>query len=127
MAGPKKAGSEEFVLRFVSLYELLSEVSLEQEQHLESLDELAAQEAEALQIVERMRREVLRTEELTWEHRQELEATLAAEEARARQVAELAREMARTMERLEEGGLSSSDILETMDEIRDLLAAIPSP
>ena len=127
VAGPKKAVSEEFVLRFVSLYELLSEVSLEQEQHLESLDELAEQEAEALQIVERMRREVLRTEELTWEHRQELEATLAAEEARARQVAELAREMARTMERLEEGGLSSSDILEKMDEIRDLMAAITSP
>ncbi len=127
VAGPKKAVSEEFFLRLVSLYELMSEATVKQDRNLESLDELAEREADARQIVEQMRREVLRTEELTWEQRQELETTLAAEEARARQVEELAQQMAETMERLEEGGLSSSEILEKMDEIRDLMAAVTSP
>ncbi|SVC99908.1 uncharacterized protein METZ01_LOCUS352762, partial [marine metagenome] len=127
VAGPKKAVSEEFFLRLVSLYELMSKATVKQDRNLESLDELAEREADARQIVEQMRREVLRTEELTWEQRQELETTLAAEEARARQVEELAQQMAETMERLEEGGLSSSEILEKMDEIRDLMAAVTSP
>ncbi len=127
VTGPKKAVSAEFVLRFPSLYERFGEASIEQRQSMESLQQLAEQEAEALETVERLRREVLRTEELTWEQRQELESTLAAEENRARQVEELAREMTQTMAQLEEGGLSSSEILEKMDEIRDLMAAVASP
>jgi hypothetical protein len=127
IAGPKKAVSHEFVLRFPSLYELFSETAQQQEEAFESLEKLAEQEAEALQTVERLRREVLRTEEMTWEQRQELETTLAGEEERARKVEELAREMAETMAELEEGGLSSSDIVEKMDEIRELMAAVTSP
>ena len=125
--GPKKAVSDEFVLRLVSLYELFGETTQQQEQAFESLEELVEQEAEALETIERLRREVLRTEELTWDQRQELEATLAAEEGRAREVEELAREMAETMAQLEAGGLSSSELLEKMDEIRDLMAAVTSP
>ncbi|MDP6017725.1 MAG: hypothetical protein QGI32_16635 [Candidatus Latescibacteria bacterium] len=127
ITGPKLAATREFVLRFPSLYELFSETSETQQRQLESLEELAEQEADAQETVERMRREVLRSEELTWEQRQELESALVAEEERARQVEELAREMTQTMEQLEEGGLSSGEMLEKMEEIRDLMAAVTSP
>ena len=127
VAGPKKAVSDKFVLRFPSLYELFGETDRQQEEAFASLEELAEQEADALQTVEQLRREVLRTEELTWEQRQELETTLAAEEARAHAVEELAQEMAETMAQLEEGGLSSSEIVAKMEEIRELMAAVTSP
>lgn len=125
--GPKSGVSEEFTLRLPSLYELFGEANEEQAQHLQALEELAEQEAEALQTVEQMRREILRTEELTWEQRQQLESTLAAEEQRAEQVQELAQEMAEAMEQLEEGGLTSDAMMEKMEEIRDLMAAVTSP
>lgn len=127
IAGPKSAVSARFVLRYPSLYELFSEAAGEQTESLEALEELAEQEADARETVEQIRRDVLRTEELTWEQRQELESTLAAEEDRAEQVQELANEMAETMARLEQDGLSSSDMLQKMDEIRELMASVTSP
>lgn len=127
IGGPKSAQSARFVLRFPSLYELFSEASGKQSEKLDALEELATQEAEARETIEQIQRDVLRTEELTWEQRQQLETTMAAEEARARQVQELASEMAETMAKMEQDGLSSSEVLQKMDEIRELMAAVTSP
>ena len=127
VGGPKQAVSREHVLRFPSLWELFDEVSKEQEERLGSLEELAAEEAGAQEYVEQLRREVLRTEELTWDQKQELERVLAAEEERARAVEEVARQMSGSLERLEQGGADSRDLLDKLDEIRELMAAVASP
>ncbi len=127
VGGPKRAVSPEHVLRFPSLWELFDEVSRQQEERLESLEEVAAEEAGAREYVERLRREVLRTEELTWDQKQELESALAAEEERARAVEEVARQMAGSLEKLEQGGADSRDLLDKLDEIRELMAAVASP
>ncbi len=127
VGGPKRAVSPEHVLRFPSLWELFDEVSRQQEERLESLEEVAAGEAGAREYVERLRREVLRTEELTWDQKQELESALAAEEERARAVEEVARQMAGSLEKLEQGGADSRDLLDKLDEIRELMAAVASP
>ena len=127
VGGPKRAVSPEHVLRFPSMWELFDEASREQEERLGSLEEVAAEEAGAREYVERLRREVLRTEELTWDQKQELERVLAAEEKRARAVEEVARQMAGSLERLEQGGADSRDLLDKLDEIRELMAAVASP
>ena len=127
VGGPKRAVSREHVLRFPSLWELFDEASREQEERLGSLEELADEEAGAREYVERLRREVLRTEELTWDQKRELESALAAEEERARAVEEVARQMAGSLEKLEQGGADSRDLLDKLDEIRELMAAVASP
>lgn len=127
VTGPKTALSHQYVLRFPSLYELLEEVAEEQVQHQEGLEELAAQEDEARQYLEQLRREVLKTDELSWEQKRELEATLKAEEERAQAVSELAEKVAETAAKLEEHGLASGEILEKLEEIRELMGAIASP
>ena len=126
VAGPKVARSPTYVLRFPSLYELFDEASQAQDERLTSLEELATEEAGARDFIEQVRREVLRSESLTWEQKKELEAALAAEEARARAVEELAREMADSVDKLEQGGLTSGDLLDKLDEIRELMAAVAS-
>lgn len=127
VAGPKKGVSRQYTLRFPSLYELFDETAREQEEGLETLGDVARDEVDARESVEQLRREVLRTGELTWEQKQELEATLAAEEARAQAVEELARQMADTAQKLEQGGLSSGELLDKLAEIRQLMAAVTSP
>ena len=127
VGGPKRAVSREHVLRFPSMWELFDEASREQEERLGSLEEVAAEEAGAREYVERLRREVLRTEELTWDQKQELERVLAAEEERARAVEEVARQMAGSLEKLDQGGADSRDLLDKLDEIRELMAAVASP
>jgi hypothetical protein len=127
LTGPKTASSQRFTLRFPSLYELYAESSTQQDAQMDQLQEIAEEQSEARQTVEQLRRDVLRTEEMTWEQRQELESTLVEEEARARQIEELAQQMSETMQRLAEGGLSSSEVLDKMDRIRELMAAVTSP
>ena len=57
------------------------------------MDELAAEGQAHQEYIERVRRELLKSEELSWEQKKELESTLAAEAERARAVEELAAEL----------------------------------
>jgi len=127
VTGPKTAASRQYVLRFPSLYELFDEIAEEQEQHQEELEELAEQEGEARQYLEQLRREVLKADELSWEQKRELEATLEAEEERAEAVSELAEQVAETARKLAEHELVSEDILGKLQEIRELMGAITTP
>jgi len=127
VTGPKRASSAEYAFRFPSLYELYDEVSQAQEEHLEALEELARDEDEARQYVEQLRREVLRSEALTWEQKKELEATLEAEEERVSSLDDVAEQVADTVEKLRQQGLSSTELVQKLEEIRQLMAAVTSP
>ena len=127
IAGPKKGESREFALRFPSLYELYEEVVAEQENQLEELEELAEEGRENREYLEQVRREALKTEELSWEQKKELEATLEREEERADAVEELARELEETIEKMEENDLVPKEILDIVEEIRRLMAEVTSP
>jgi uncharacterized protein DUF4175 len=127
VSGPKRSSSREYVLRFPSLYELYEEATAAQEEQLQGLQELAEQGRQAGEYLEEVRRELLKREELTWEQKQQLEATLQREAERARAVEELGRELEQTLEQLEENGLSSEELLEKLAEMRELMAEVLSP
>ncbi|MBT5057066.1 MAG: hypothetical protein HOM68_11050 [Gemmatimonadetes bacterium] len=127
VSGPKKGVSNSYTLRFPSLYELFDEVAIDQDQRLEKLEELAAEEAQARDVVEQLRREVLKSDDMSWQEKKELDAALEAEAERAEAVQELAREMAETMDQLEDSGLGSEQLLNKIEQIRELMAAVASP
>ncbi|MBT6149733.1 MAG: hypothetical protein HOH74_30115 [Gemmatimonadetes bacterium] len=127
VGGPKRGISQTYTLRFPSLYELFDEVSSDQEERLDALEELASEEEAARDVVEGLRREVLKSEELSWQEKKELDAALAAEAERAEAVQELARDMAETMDQLEENGLGSEQLMDKLEQIRELMAAVTSP
>jgi hypothetical protein len=125
--GPKSAASGEYSLRYRSLYEIMEEVSQEQDEAVHALEELTHEERDAGEQLEEIRRELLRTEELTWEQKKELEAALDRQEERAQALAELAEQMAETAQKLQEQGLGSEEMLEKLQEIRELMASVTSP
>jgi len=127
VSGPKMSASREYVLRFPSLYELYEETTQAQEENLDELEALAAEGRQTGDYLEQMRRELLKEEELSWEQKKELEATLGREAERAEEVEELAQELQETVEQLEENGLSSEEILEQIAEIRELMSQVISP
>ena len=126
VGGPKKGVSNSYTLRFPSLYELFDEVAIDQDQRLEKLEELAEEEAQARDIVEQLRRKVLTSDDMSWQEKKELDAALEAEAERAEAVQELAREMAKTMDQLEDSGLGSEQLLNKIEQIRELMAAVAS-
>ena len=127
VAGPQKGQSRQYVLRFPSLYELYSEADQAQEEQLSSLDELAAEGQAHQEYIERVRRELLKSEELSWEQKKELESTLAAEAERARAVEELAAELEKTIDSMQDEGTGSEELLDKLDHIRELMGDIATP
>lgn len=127
VAGPQKGQSRQYVLRFPSLYELYSEADQDQEEQLSSLEELAAEGQAHQEYIERVRRELLKSEELSWEQKKELESTLAAEAERARAVEELAAELEKTIDSMQDEGTGSEELLDKLDHIRELMGDIATP
>jgi len=127
VAGPQKGQSRQYVLRFPSLYELYAEADQAQGEQLSSLAELAAEGQAHQEYIERVRRELLKSEELSWEQKKELEATLAAEAERARAVEELAAELEKTVEAMQDEGTGSEELLDKLNHIRELMGDIATP
>ena len=127
VAGPQKGQSRQYVLRFPSLYELYSEADQAQEEQLSSLEELAAEGQAHQEYIERVRRELLKSEELSWEQKKELESTLRAEAERARAVEELAAELEKTIDAMKDEGTGSEELLDKLDHIRELMGDIATP
>ena len=127
VSGPKKGHSRQYSLRFPSLYELHEEANQAQEQQLDQLEELAAQGQEHREYLERVRRELLKSEKLSWEQQQELESTLERESERASALEELAAELAATIELMEEKGTGADQLLEKLERIRELMGDIATP
>ena len=127
VTGPKSSYSKEFAVRFPSMFELLDEVSELQSETVMSVEELIDQERSAQQYLEQVRREVLKTEELSWEQKRELEAALDRERERAQALEEAAQELAEVAEKLSEQGLGSRELLDKMEEIRELMEEVTSP
>ena len=127
VSGPQKGQSRQYVLRFPSLYELYSEADQAQEEQLSSLEELAAEGQAHQEYIERVRRELLKSEELSWEQKKELESTLAAEAERARAVEELAAELEKTIDSMKDEGTGSEELLDKLDHIRELMGDIATP
>ena len=127
VSGPQKGHSRQYVLRFPSLYELYSEAEQAQREQLSSLEELAAKGQAHQEYIERVRRELLKSEELSWEQKKELEATFAAEAERARAVEELAAELEKTIESMKTEGTGTEELLDKLDHIRELMGDIATP
>ena len=127
VAGPQKGQSRQYVLRFPSLYELYSEADQAQGEQLSSLEELAAEGQAHQEYIERVRRELLKSEELSWEQKKELEATLEAEAERTRAVEELAAELEKTIDSIKTEGTGSEELLDKLDHIRELMGDIATP
>lgn len=127
VSGPQKGRSRQYVLRFPSLYELYSEADQAQGEQLSTLAELAADGQAHQEYIERVRRELLKSEELSWEQKKELEATLAAEAERARAVEELAAELEKTIDAMQTEGTAAEQLLDKLDHIRELMGDIATP
>ena len=127
VAGPQTGQSRQYVLRFPSLYELYSETDQAQEEQLSSLEEVAAEGQAHQEYIERVRRELLKSEELSWEQKKELESTLEAEAERARAVEELAAELEKTIDSMQDEGTGSEDLLDKLEHIRELMGDIATP
>ena len=88
---------------------------------------MAQEGQEHQEYLERVRRELLKNEELSWEQKKELTSTLEREADRARALEELTAELEETIEEAKEKGTGSENLLDKLERIRELMGDIAAP
>ncbi|MCD6418777.1 hypothetical protein J7M00_08355 [bacterium] len=125
LCGPKMGKSKVYAVRFPSIDEIIEEVTGEQEQQTNAVDEALKQQKELAEKMEEMARQVQnKKEELSYEQREEAQRLLERQQQLARQLQETAEKMKKTIERIEQNKLVAQQIVEKMWQIQQILEDI---
>ncbi len=127
VSGPKRVESEEYTLRFPSAMEIFADARAAQEAQLGGLAEVRREGRELLERVDALRRELLKTEDLSWESRREAASLAGQQESMNRQVEQMADALQETIEKLDRHDVISTETTRKMMEIRELMADIVPP
>ena len=97
------------------------------EARLDAVEELVEEGRDTREYLEEVRREVLRKEELSWESERALEDAIERESERSKQLEEMAAELEKSGQKIDEKGLGNSELFEKLEEIRQLMAEVAAP
>lgn len=127
VTGPKSSKSRTYMVRFPSIYEIYAEVEESQEEQLVDLEEMLKDSRDLKERLDQVVRELQRETELDWEKQQETEGALERQREMADDLKKLSEEMDRTIEKLEQNDLVSSETLEKLEEVQKLMEEISTP
>jgi len=125
--GPKRSETEEYSLRFPSVMEVFTEAQQQQATQIGSLTEMLRTGQEAQQRLEAIRRELLKTEDLTWESRQETQRIVEQQRQANEELQRVADELRRTLEQLQKHNVLSPETMDKMLQIREMMSELITP
>ena len=97
IAGPKLSHSKYYFLRIPSIKEYYLKRDRLIQERLEEIMEMSSENSGLEEYFEDVRREVLRSEELTWERKHELDSVLKSQEAQVNKINEFSDKLAENM------------------------------
>jgi hypothetical protein len=113
-------------IRFPTMAEMYAQAQQEREGDIRSLEETLRGQTQLKQELEKVAREMLRDPQLSWEKQQEVRDLLERQEELARRVDDVRRSLDASRERMENQGLFSTEVLEKVREIQDLVQQVQS-
>jgi hypothetical protein len=127
ISGPKRGVSDEHILRFPSALEVFADAGAEQEQQVEDIDRLREQNRDVSERMDALRRELLKSETLSWESKQEAQQLLEQHENMASEIERVASELQESIDKLERHNVLSPETLNKVSMVRELMSEIVSP
>ena len=127
VSGPKKTGSRTYTVRFPSLHEILAQVQEEQSLQIADMESVLEEERVLKERLDQIRRELETEDAVTWEQKQDVEMTLERQEEMARELARIAEEMEENIDRAQERRVASMEIMEKMEQVRQLMEDVATP
>jgi hypothetical protein len=118
--------SKRFVARFPSIEEIYREIEEKEQQKREILEDTLEKSEELKEEFEEKRRELLKKEELDWEDKKDLENILDRQEKLNQDIENVAEDFQNLMEKFENNNALSSETLEKMERIQELMEEISS-
>jgi hypothetical protein len=128
LTGPKYSRTDVYVARVPTVYELYQEIEERQDEDVESLEEIAGTAEELRQdleeIAEEMKKAPEKEDALGWEQDQAIKQNLARQEDAARQLDRISSSLDETLSLMDQNNMVSFEIIEKMEEIRQLLQEV---
>ncbi len=124
VSGPKTSRSESYLLRFPSMAELYSEITGEQEDMLQDLDDLVGDQEELREEFEEIEEDLKSDPEIDWQDEERVEAALDRQEELVEEVSSMADRMSDLTEKMSDSDRVALDALEKTEEITRLLDEI---
>lgn len=124
---PNFGESQEYVIRFPSLYEIHEATEKAQSESLDEMANVQSQSQELSEKLETIARELLNDEKFDWQDKQQLEEALETQKNMNNQMQNTAEKLAEALEKLEDSGLLKDDTLQKLEELQELIDQIQSP
>jgi len=127
ISGPKKAETQTYTLRFPSIHEILAQVQEEQSLQIVDLEEILEEEWVLKERLDQIRRELENEDQVSWEQKKDVETALERQQELAQELAQIAEDMDQTLQRIQEKRLASLEIMEKMEQVRELMEEVATP
>ncbi len=125
--GPKSGKSEMYVVRFPSLEEVLSDVTENHEQSLESMQSVAKETEQLAKDIEQLQREMKKTNKNDWQMQKKADEMVKRYEAMKQRLEETSKQMNEMVNKMEENKLLSEKTMEKYSELQKLMDQLRSP
>jgi len=137
VSGPKRAVSRTYTLRFPSLEEIYDQIDDTQEQQVSDMEDMLEEQEETRKKIEELNRTLEQEsreeagsedrQELTWEKKKEIESVLTGQEQATDELLKAAEAVKEAMDKLEDHDMQSQELIERMDQLRQLFQEIATP
>lgn len=128
VTGPKSGRSETYLLRLPSLEEVFTDVSGNQQQSLESMQNVAKETQQLKKDVEELQREMKKgAEKANWQQQKKADQMMQRYEAMKKSLQESSEKMDEMVKKMEDNKLVSSQTMEKYLELQKLMEQLMSP
>ncbi|MCK4413631.1 MAG: hypothetical protein KAY32_08810 [Candidatus Eisenbacteria sp.] len=124
--GPKSAETPLATIRFPTMAEMYVQAEDQRENEIESMAETLADQEGLRESLQRISREMLREDEISWERQQELGDLLQRQEELGRKIEQLEQSLEASAQRMENQSLFSMEVLEKVRQIQELVQQVHS-
>ena len=124
ITGPKSSVSKTFTLRLPSLDEMIAEADQKQEENILNLEEVQRGELKLAEELQKLHREMLKTDEVDWQTQKEVEAVNSRQEKLAQKLGEVAQQFSQCTAEAEQKRLASAEMLAKLMEARQLFEEV---
>jgi hypothetical protein len=127
IGGPKLSQSRTYFIRFPSLEQLFDEFDLTQNENLESTEDLAKESEELKKDLEEINREMKRENEIDWERKRSLEATIEKQKKIQEKLQQIEEELEKAIKKMENNNLFNPEVMEKYRQLQSLFQEIATP
>jgi len=124
VSGPNVGKSTVYTARFPSLYEVFKQTESEQQNQESEMENILSKQDEAKKAVDDLVKDMKNKSEMDWTNKKDLEKAVEMQKKIEEQMKSVAQKVEETTKKAEQNPLISTDILDKLKELKDLINEI---